>query len=424
MTCSGRDEMCKSVLNDEWVSHPTWSSEDSGFVAHKKNVYEEALHRSEEERHEYDFHIEAIMRTVGVLEPINNKIAQLNPEERSNFKLKPNLGGSGKAIHHRVIKKIYGRDVGLEVIQAMQDMPSLAIPVVLARLKQKEEEWKRAQREWNKVWREVDARNYAKSLDHQGIAFKAADKKALTAKAFLSQIEAARDESMTRRAALIDPLFARTRRGHQLAFVMDDQEVLQSGLKLVFGFLDRTQAQMAFVERKRVEVFLRSFVPLFFGLDPVTFNAAFVVVQENTDSDGVASEDGANVVDDGVDAFGVAGPSSKRSHKKAALSSGGDLRKKLLKSEQAKMTGRKTRAHDASPSMSRLASPAPMEVVEGAGEEGKNEPGDSTKRVSRRYVFFTNAVFYTLLRLIEVRDCCLAKVFIYEILFNRSSGLA
>ncbi|EIN11079.1 hypothetical protein PUNSTDRAFT_125625 [Punctularia strigosozonata HHB-11173 SS5] len=28
--CPGRDDMCKSVLNDEWVSHPSWASEDAG----------------------------------------------------------------------------------------------------------------------------------------------------------------------------------------------------------------------------------------------------------------------------------------------------------------------------------------------------------------------------------------------------------
>jgi paired amphipathic helix protein Sin3a len=39
-----------------------------------------------------------------------------------------------------VIKKIYGREAGLEVIQAMQDSLSFAIPVVLTRLKQMEEE--------------------------------------------------------------------------------------------------------------------------------------------------------------------------------------------------------------------------------------------------------------------------------------------
>lgn len=48
--CSGRDQLCWEVLNDEYVSHPIWASEDSGFVASKKNQYEEAMHRCEEER--------------------------------------------------------------------------------------------------------------------------------------------------------------------------------------------------------------------------------------------------------------------------------------------------------------------------------------------------------------------------------------
>jgi paired amphipathic helix protein Sin3a len=49
-TCSGRDALCWDVLNDSYISHPTWASEDTGFVAAKKNQYEEALHRVEEER--------------------------------------------------------------------------------------------------------------------------------------------------------------------------------------------------------------------------------------------------------------------------------------------------------------------------------------------------------------------------------------
>jgi hypothetical protein len=48
LTWSHCDELCQSVLNSEWVSHPTWASEESGFVAHKNNMYEEVLHRSEE----------------------------------------------------------------------------------------------------------------------------------------------------------------------------------------------------------------------------------------------------------------------------------------------------------------------------------------------------------------------------------------
>jgi paired amphipathic helix protein Sin3a len=405
VTCTGRDEMCRAVLNDEWVSHPTWSSEDAGFVAHKKNIYEEALHRSEEERHEYDFHIEAATRTIAVLEPISAKIAQLPLEERPAFKLKPNLGGSGKAVHARVIKKIYGREAGNEVLQAMQDAPALAIPVVLMRLKEKEEEWKRAQREWNKVWREVDARNASRALDHAGIACKAADKKALSAKALVGQIEAARDAQVSQRAALVDPLFARARVRHQLAYEIADTGVLQDAVKMALSFLDRTQGQIGAPERRRVEGFLRTFVPLFFVLDQDTFHRAFVL------GEGAGEAELGDDVDD-AETSSVASNSGSgaRRRKGAGVSSGGDLRKKLLKSEQAKSTGRKTRAQEAaSPSASRPASPAIPDAMQvDSAEEGEREPTAPLRKASRKNVFFGNTVFYVLLRVLEVCGSILA----------------
>ncbi|KAF9652603.1 hypothetical protein BDM02DRAFT_3153710 [Thelephora ganbajun] len=374
VTCSGRDAMCKSVLNDEWVSRPSFASEDSGFMAHKKNIYEEALHRSEEERHEYDFHIEAIVKTIGLLEPINNKISQLNPEDRGQFKLKPNFGGAGKSIHHRVIRKIYGREAGEEVIRAMQDSPAVSIPVVLARLKQKEEEWKRAQREWNKVWREVDARNYYKSLDHQGIVFKASDKKATTPKAFINQIEAARAEQVAKRAAYIDPLFARVSPTHQLEFTVEDVSVLQDTLKLVFSFLDRTTGQLSPGERKRVEGFLRTFVPIFFKLDTTTFNFAFTAMEPEEISDDIGSgseEEAAN------------NSKSGKGRKGGNGSGGGDLRKKLL-NDQAKAKS-KGRAGPSQPT----ATPSADAQAQSPGQDTVGSP------------LFCNTTFYVLLRLLE-----------------------
>lgn len=123
-------------------------------MAQRKNPYEEALHRSEEERHEYDYHIEANLRTIALLEPIATRIALMELDERATFRLKPGLGNQSKSIYQRVIKKVYGKEQGLEVIQALHENPCVAVPIVLARLKQKDEEWKRALREWNRVWRE------------------------------------------------------------------------------------------------------------------------------------------------------------------------------------------------------------------------------------------------------------------------------
>ena len=48
------------VLNDTWVSFPSWS-EDSTFVSSKKTPYEEQLHRCEDER----FEVRAALRAPG-----------------------------------------------------------------------------------------------------------------------------------------------------------------------------------------------------------------------------------------------------------------------------------------------------------------------------------------------------------------------
>ena len=462
--CSGRDEMCKSVLNDEWVSHPSFSSEDSVFMAHKKNLYEEALHRTEEERHEYDFHIDALVRTIGLLEPLNHKIMGLSNEERSLFRLKSSFGGAGKAVHQRIIKKIYGREAGLEVLQAMQDTPALALPVVLIRLKQKEGEWKRAQREWNKIWRAVDAANYVRSLDHQGITFKMADKKALTAKAFVAQIEAIMETQMARRAALVDPLYARARPQHQLAYEVEDADVLRDAVKLAFSYLSRlsgTQLRLDASRKSWVEIRLYSIVRAFFQLSDWderlsagrpcgNGKSPAGVVSSNTAAtagvEGAAGTMSSGGGGDDVDATG--GSSTPRSASNGARNGAlppnfsGDLRKCLLKSEQAKSTRGQTHPLPSpSPMGSRKPSPSPAPMVlddEGAvaaeaeveaeaaattttaGSAPSRSPApapavlpttastesssaNGEKKRSKRRSFFTNTWFYALLRMIEVR---------------------
>ena len=53
----GRDQLARSVLNGEWISQPTCASEVD-FVAHKQNSFEEMVHQSKDERHEYQIQLE------------------------------------------------------------------------------------------------------------------------------------------------------------------------------------------------------------------------------------------------------------------------------------------------------------------------------------------------------------------------------
>ncbi|KAJ3180454.1 Transcriptional regulatory protein sin3 [Geranomyces variabilis] len=252
--CSGRDALCNEVLNDEWISHPVYVSE-TGFVSHKKTQFEEALHKCEEERYEFDMNIESNLHAIGLLKPIAVQISNMSAEEKNRLKFPHGLGGPGtsKTIYQRVIKKVYDKERGAEILDALHHSPAVAVPVVLKRLIQKDEEWKRAQRDWNKVWREIDTKNYYKALDHQGIHFKATDKKIMSAKSLIQEIEAIHAERR-------DGFSGRPNR-YQFDFSFKDQEVFKDVRALL-----RVQAQSSPELDKKVIRLLSTFTKRLFHL--------------------------------------------------------------------------------------------------------------------------------------------------------------
>ena len=70
-------------------------------------------------------------------------------------------------IHRKAIERVYG-DKSADIVEGLKKSPSIAVPLVLRRLKAKEEEWREAQKGFNKRWREENEKYYLKSLDHQG----------------------------------------------------------------------------------------------------------------------------------------------------------------------------------------------------------------------------------------------------------------
>ena len=60
--------------------------------------------------------------------------------------------------------------------------------MVLARIREKDEQWRQARLDMNRCWREVVERNYHKSLDQRSSHFKQADKKDLSPKNLLMDI--------------------------------------------------------------------------------------------------------------------------------------------------------------------------------------------------------------------------------------------
>ncbi|KAH6578977.1 hypothetical protein BASA61_010573 [Batrachochytrium salamandrivorans] len=256
---SGRDELAKEVLNNDWISHPVYVSE-TGFVAHKKTPYEEAMYKCEEERYEFDLNIESNLRVIALLEPISKRLMELPVEERPKFKIPHGLGGYSTAIYQRAIKKVYDKDRGAEVIDALHRNPYVAVPVILKRLKQKDEEWKRSQREWNKAWREVDLKNCLKALDHQGIHFKAADRKAMSAKSLVTEIEVMQREQCEKRSNLANR--------YQFDFAFKKLYIFRHTRRILFHYSEN-QLSISSTDEVRIGEFLDSFVTRFFLIENI-----------------------------------------------------------------------------------------------------------------------------------------------------------
>lgn len=182
-SASHRTELGAEVLNDHWVS-VTSGSEDYSFKHMRKNQYEESLFRCEDDRFELDMLLESVnvttKRVEELLEKINNNTLKMD----SPIRIEEHF----TALNLRCIERLYG-DHGLDVMDVLRKNAHLALPVILTRLKQKQEEWARCRSDFNKVWAEIYSKNYHKSLDHRSFYFKQQDTKSLSTKALLAEIK-------------------------------------------------------------------------------------------------------------------------------------------------------------------------------------------------------------------------------------------
>jgi len=93
----------------------------------------------------------------------------------------------------------------------------VAVPIILKRLKQKDQEWRKARRDWNKIWREINEKNYHKSLDHQSFYFKQLEKKNLSPKVLIAEIKQKYQEKLKSKA---EPAY-------HLVYTMNDQAIFK-----------------------------------------------------------------------------------------------------------------------------------------------------------------------------------------------------
>jgi len=170
-TSSERTELCNQVLNDEFVSVPAGSEESRDIQ--KKSQYDEIIFQCEDDRTELDIVIEQNISTIKFLTPFADNIKE---KEELNFNIE-----DLRDIHRASINRIYA-EKGAEVLEGLRKNPAVAIPIIYRRLKQKDEEWRKARKELNRFWHDIYDKNYQKSMESQYNLFKTMEKKKLQPK--------------------------------------------------------------------------------------------------------------------------------------------------------------------------------------------------------------------------------------------------
>ncbi|KAI4375306.1 hypothetical protein MLD38_013190 [Melastoma candidum] len=154
--------------------------------------FEESLFRCEDDRFELDMLLESVSSTMKrveeVLSSVNENIKSLEtPIQVENY---------FSALNLRCIERLYG-DHGLDVMDIIRKNPVVSLPVILSRLRQKQEEWTKCRSDFNRIWAEIYAKNHYRSLDHRSFYFKQQDSKNLSMKSLVTEIKELKEKQQT-----------------------------------------------------------------------------------------------------------------------------------------------------------------------------------------------------------------------------------
>jgi histone deacetylase complex regulatory component SIN3 len=146
------------------------SLEEYDGIRIRKNVYEEALAKVEDERFEVDFAIETNASAMRQVQPLSEEVSMLKENEekdnqpigRLHYQVRPSH--SLLSTHIGAIARLYGEQ-GDEVIHHLIRNPISVLPIVFKRLKDKDAEWRKIRVELTKQWRTICEANYDASLD-------------------------------------------------------------------------------------------------------------------------------------------------------------------------------------------------------------------------------------------------------------------
>ena len=89
--------------------------------------------------------------------------------------------------------RIYG-DKAADMVEGLMKKPSVAVPLVLRRMRAKLDEWREAQKNYNRLWREQCDKNHAKWQQSQAASFRQVDGRQMRTKTLLNGADTAAEE--------------------------------------------------------------------------------------------------------------------------------------------------------------------------------------------------------------------------------------
>jgi paired amphipathic helix protein Sin3a len=250
--CSGRTQLCKEVLNDHCVLFPTFTDESSS-VAAKKSVFEEHMYKIEDERFELDIVMEVNLSAIRALESVQLHMNSLTSEQLNNFQLDDQLGGQSVFTQKQAVQRIYGERAN-EIIDGLKRNPRVAVPIVLKRLKSKDEEWRESKKNFERFWKEQSEKYYLKSLDYMGINCKNSDGRIIRNRHLLNEIENIKEER--------DQQLTPNNNQPHLIFRYDDLSILDDAASLIV-FLVKRQMGFAKEDKQNIKKIMYQFLPDF-----------------------------------------------------------------------------------------------------------------------------------------------------------------
>ena len=171
------------LVNSQWVSVP-YGSEDFSFKNFRKNMFEDALFKCEDERYETDMNIETTAYTLELLMEAKNKAFELPLDQQKNFQLDESIINNFRL---KPIKSIYAEHWE-RFAEKLKSNPVKALPVIISRVEQKLESMRRISKPASeRVWDETIEKNFTKSLDHRSFYFKQNEKKMTNSKNFIQE---------------------------------------------------------------------------------------------------------------------------------------------------------------------------------------------------------------------------------------------